>query len=197
MSKNTEMLKTFFKVLANNEEETKKVIPDMYCKNFSFIDPSILKELGIDKLIIDIDGTILPVDDIYVTLELIRSFGIYRIKQFDICLVSNNSEERVYPVANELEVKYLANANKPLPEAYDKAMELLKTTDKSRVAMIGDQMLSDIKGANEYGLYTILVGPISNQNNIKTGTQRVLQRKIENHLKKKNLFDRDMYYNGK
>lgn len=195
MGKNTEMLKTFFKVMRNWEEETKKVIPDMYCKSFYSINIDYLQKKGIDKLIIDIDGTILPVDDICVTNELLKSFELLKKQNFDICLMSNNSKERVVPVAKELEVKCLYNANKPLPEAYDKALDILDVKDKKRVAIIGDQMLSDIKGANEYGLYTILVDPISNHNNIKTGTQRVLQRRIEKHLRRKKLFDKDNYNN--
>ena len=197
MSKNTEMLKTFFKILRNDEAETNSVIPDMYCCNFHNIETEELIKNGIKNLLIDIDGTILPVDDVYVSLELLRSFGMYQIKDFNICLLSNNNESRVYPVAKELGVKYLCNANKPLPEAYENAMKELKAIDKSTVAMIGDQMLSDIKGANEFGLYTILVQPISKHNNIKTGTQRILQRKIENHLKKRDLFDRNVFYNSR
>ena len=195
MGKNGEMLKTFFKIMQNDNEEIRKVIPNMYCKNFYDIDIDYLVNKGINKLIIDIDGTILPVDDIFVTIELLRCFGLYKIKHFDICLLSNNNKERVLPVAKELNVNCLYNANKPLPEAYEKALAILKAPNKESVAVIGDQMLSDIKGANEYGLYTILVDPVSNHNNIKTGTQRVLQKRIEKHLKNKGLFDKEFFNN--
>ena len=195
MGKNSEMLKTFIKIMFNNQENIKKVIPNMYCKNIYDINTSLLLEKGLKKLVIDIDGTILPVDDINVSNELIKYFQLLKIKKFDICLMSNNNEDRVLPVANELDVKYLYKANKPLPEAFDNALKILNTIDKNSVAMIGDQMLSDIKGANEYGIFSILVNPIDKHNNIQTGTQRVLQRRIEYYLKKKNLFDRDIYYN--
>lgn len=197
MNKNINMLKCYLNVLKNDIETTKKVIPDMYVENFYNIDFSFLKKIGIKYLLIDIDGTILPVDDINVPEELIRRINLFKAKHFDICLVSNNSEERVLPVAQALGVKYLCNANKPLPEAFDKALKVLEVERICSVAMIGDQMLSDIKGARENGIYAILVKPISEHNNIKTGTQRILQRKMENHLKRKDYFDRDVYYNSK
>ena len=99
----------------------------------------------------------MPVDDINVTVDLIDRIKYIQNKNIDICLVSNNSEARVKPVASKLETKYIYDAHKPLAVAFDKALEKLETKDKNCVAIIGDQMMSDIKGGNEYGLYTILV----------------------------------------
>ena len=59
--------------------------------------------------------------------------------------------------------------------------------------MIGDQMLSDIVGANKYGIYTILVDPLENKYDIKTGTSRVLQ----NIMMKKIKFKQGNYYINK
>ena len=73
-------------------------------------------------------------------------------------------------------------------------MEILNTTNKDEVAMVGDQMLSDIKGAKEYGIYSVLVKPVSKHNNLFTGTSRFLQNRMEKHLKKIKKFDKDVYY---
>lgn len=194
MTKNFQMLKTFFKVMLNNKEEINKVIPNMYLGSFYDIDEDYLLNIGINNLIIDIDGTILPVNDTSVSKELIEKINILKDKYFNICLMSNNKKERVLPVARELGVLYLYKANKPLPIAYDNANKVLNVDDKNSVAMIGDQMLSDIKGANDYGIYSILVRPISNKNNIQTLTQRILQIRIEKHLKNKKIFDKDIFY---
>lgn len=194
MGKNLEMLKTFKKVMFNDLNEINKIIPDIYFKSFYDIDEEYLKEKGINNLILDIDGTILPVDDILVTAKLYHRILLLKRKYFNICLMSNNSKERVLPVAKSLNVNYLYKANKPLSIAFDNALKELNTVKKEEVAMIGDQMLSDIKGANEYGINSILVQPISDNNNIQTLTQRILQKKIEKHLKKKNLFDKDKFY---
>ena len=198
MGKHIEMLRCFRKVLLDDRKEINKVVPMMYCNSFYDIDLDFLKENNINKLIVDIDGTILPADDINVPNELKERFDLIKEKNIDVCLVSNNSSKRVMPVVKELRIdKYLYEAKKPLPICFDRSMKLLGTTNKKEVAMVGDQMLSDIKGASEYGLYTILVRPISKHQNIQTGTSRVLQNIMEHHLKKLKLFNKDRYYKKK
>ncbi len=192
--KNLEMLKTFLQVMKNNPDAIEKVIPDMYCESYNSIDELHLLSIGIKKLIIDIDGTLLPADDINVDEVLKEKILRFKSKNIDICLVSNNKESRVTPVAEVLNVKYLSEANKPLPVAFDRAMEILNTTNKDEVAMVGDQMLSDIKGAKTYGIYSVLVKPVSKHNNLFTGTSRFLQNRMEKHLKKIKKFDKDIYY---
>ena len=193
MGKNIEMLKCFYGVMTNNKLEIQKILPDMYAENFYKIDDNYLKEINIDNLILDIDGTLLKVDDINVNEDLIKQIQKLKDKKFNICLMSNNNESRVQPVANILQVKYLANAHKPLRQAFDNALAILDS-NKENTAMIGDQMMSDIKGAKEYGIYSILVKPIDKHNNIQTGTSRFLQNIMEKHLKKKTLFDSNKYY---
>lgn len=194
MNKNIKMLKIYRRVLKGNQEETKLIIPNMYAKNFYTIDFKYLLENNIKNLIIDIDGTILPADDVNVPKVLIEKIKVLKENGFNICLVSNNKESRVVPVANILKVEYLYKAKKPLKECYDKSIEILKENDLSKVAMIGDQMLTDVYGANTYGIYSVLVKPISKKNNIGTFINRCLQKRIERYLKKKNIFDSDNYY---
>ena len=195
MNKNLEMLRCFFKVMRNKEGELIKVIPNMYFNSFYDINEEILLKNGINKLIIDIDGTILPVDSINVPTVLINKINSLKNHGIDMCLVSNNNINRVLPVCEKLGIdKYLAKANKPLLECFKKAMCMLDVKDRKCVAMIGDQMLSDIKGANEYGIYSILVRPIDNHQNLQTATCRTLQNIMESHLKRIKRFDKNVYY---
>ena len=196
MSKNTKMLKCFYRVMKNDKKEIQKIIPDMYVESFYKVDENYLLKQKIDNLILDIDGTLLRVDDINVPEILKEKIKKLKEKNIKICLVSNNNADRVVPVAKALNLteNYLYNANKPLPVAFDKALEILETPNKENTAMVGDQMMSDIKGANEYGLYSVLVRPVDNHNNIKTGASRFLQNIMEDHLKKINVFDKEKYY---
>ncbi|MBR2832920.1 MAG: YqeG family HAD IIIA-type phosphatase [Bacilli bacterium] len=193
MGKNKDMLNCFIKVMKNDEEEINKIIPDMYAQSFYDIDTTYLKNNGINNFIIDIDGTILKVDDTYVPAKMQTRINLIKQQKIKICLLSNNNEERVKPVAKTLNVPYLANARKPKKEAFDNALIILKS-HKENTAMIGDQMMSDIKGANEYGISSILVRPIDKHNNIKTGTSRILQNIMEHHLKKIKKFDKNKFY---
>jgi len=135
----------------------------------------------------------LPVNDINVPTKLIKLFNKLKKIGFAICIVSNNGLERVQPVSQKLNVSYLSEAKKPNKDAFDKALKLL-SGDCDNTIMIGDQMLSDIKGANEYGLYSILVEPVDNKYDIKTGTSRILQNIMVRKMEKKNIFHRNCYY---
>ena len=194
LGKNIDMLKTYRKVLKNDKEMTNLIIPKMYAESFYTIDFEYLLKKDIKNLIIDIDGTILPADDTNVDERLIEKFKELKDKGFNICLVSNNSKSRVEPVADILKVPYLYKAKKPLRKCYDRSLEILKVNDLTKIAMIGDQMLTDVKGANNYKIYSVLVKPISKKNNIGTYINRRLQNRIERYLKEKNIFDKDNYY---
>jgi len=192
-NKNKEMLKVFFGVMKNSEKYTNLVIPNCYVKNVYDIDYKKLYKKGYLNLIFDIDNTILPVNDTAVPNELVELFKKIKKIGFNICLVSNNKEERVLPPAKILNVLYLAEAKKPTKEGFDKALAVLDGNVEDTV-MVGDQMLSDIKGANEYGLYSVLVEPVDDKYDIKTGTSRVLQNIMMRRLGKKNIFHRNSFY---
>ena len=193
MSKIKVMLKGFLSVMCGNKEQIKMMIPNYYAKSVYSIDYQELYQRGIVNLIFDIDNTILPVNDIKVDEKLVKLFIDLIADGFNICIVSNNSVERVNPVAEKLKVISLSNADKPKKEAFDKALKLLES-DISSTAMIGDQMLTDIKGANEYGLCSILVDPLLNKYDFKTGTSRILQNIMELKLKRENKFIKHKYY---
>ena len=114
-------------------------------------------------------------------------------QNFKILLISNNHKERVEPVAKQLNVKALWDAGKPENKVYDKALEMLNSSKENTVA-IGDQILSDIVGANKYGLKSILVDQLSKENNIQTGMAQKLQKHMVKKLTKKNLFKKGKYY---
>lgn len=191
--KNIEMLKTFGEVMRNNEKIVDLIIPNSYTKSVYDIDYEELYQKGYRNLLFDIDNTLLPVNDIKVPKELINLMKKVQDLNFNICIMSNNHLDRVVPPAKALGVEYLADANKPTKESFDRALRLIDGNIDDSV-MIGDQMLSDIKGANSYGLYTILVDPLSNKYDIKTGTSRVLQNIMEKKLHKRNIFHKNSYY---
>lgn len=185
------MLKVFFKVLSNDKKNTDLIIPNSYVKDVYSIDYKGLYKKGYRNIIFDIDNTILPVNEVSIPDELVKLFK--SISNFNICIVSNNSLERVLPVAKTLDVLYLYDAKKPNKQAFDKALNILESTVENTI-MVGDQMLTDIKGANEYGLYSILVDPVDNKYDIKTGTSRVLQNIMIKKMEKRNIFHRKNYY---
>lgn len=190
MGKNGKMFGSFLKVMCGDAKETDLIIPDMYVKDVYSIDYKYLKKKGFRNLIFDIDNTITEVNSLEVSDKLIDFFKVLDKQGFNMCILSNNGKKRVIPVAEKLGTGYIFEAKKPEKSAFDRALVSLNSK-RENTAMIGDQVLTDIKGAKENGIYSILVEPVSDKYDIKTGMSRLLQNMME---KKMNKFKRYNYY---
>lgn len=154
----------------------KRLYPSDTANSSYEIDYDRLYANGIRGIIYDIDNTLVPhgapADDRAVALfERLRGIG------FDTCLISNNQEPRVKPFADEVKSKYVYNAHKPSTRNYIKAMELMKTDVKSTY-FIGDQLFTDVWGANKTGIPTILVNKIDKKEEIQIVLKRILEKVV-------------------
>jgi HAD superfamily phosphatase (TIGR01668 family) len=76
-----------------------------------------------------------------------------------------------------VKVSYIFRANKPSVKNYVKAMEMMGT-NKENTLFVGDQLFTDIYGANRTGLYSILVNPIHPKEEIQIVLKRYLERMV-------------------
>lgn len=132
-----------------------------------------LYERGIRGIIFDIDNTLVkhgkPADELVIKLfKSLHDAGI------STCLMSNNKKKRVEPFAYQVNSMYIYKADKPKKKSYFKAMNLMNTKVKSTI-FVGDQIFTDIYGANRIGIFTILVKPVHPNEEI----QIVIKRKLE------------------
>ena len=148
--------------------------PDEYIDSTYAIDFEKLQKSGVKGIIFDIDNTLVehgkPADK--RALELFD-----RLKELGIktCLVSNNKRPRVESFATQVNSFYVFKANKPSVKGYLKAMELMDT-QKNETVFIGDQLFTDVYGADRAGIYTILVKPIDRKEEIQIVLKRYLER---------------------
>jgi HAD superfamily phosphatase (TIGR01668 family) len=77
-----------------------------------------------------------------------------------VILLSNGSPERVRRWSQELGLDALALVGKPWPWAFRKGLRRLGTA-AHQTAMVGDQLFTDVLGANWAGIMSILVAPLS------------------------------------
>lgn len=133
--------------------------PDAYISSISDITPEMLKSKGIFGLILDIDNTLVAThikdaDEKVITfIKLLNEYGIKSV------IVSNGRKKRVYHFCKPLGIEYIYKAHKPLGGALKKAVELMDLSF-DKVAILGDQLFTDILGGNLKGIYSILVKPI-------------------------------------
>ena len=150
-----------------------RFFPDQYVASTYVIDFEKLYEEGVRGLIFDIDNTLVPhgapADERAKAL-----FARLKAIGFRCCLISNNQKPRVEMFDKDIQVDYVYNAHKPSTKNYRKAMEIMGT-DETNSVFIGDQLFTDVWGANRTGLYSILVKPI----NPKEEIQIVLKRYLE------------------
>ena len=132
-----------------------------------------LYEEGFRGIIFDIDNTLVAhgADADQRAINLIAEL---KKIGFKVCLISNNKEERVSRFNREIKVKYIHNAQKPARKNFIKATKLMGTTIENTV-FIGDQLFTDVWGANRVGMMTYFVKPIGPKEEI----QIVLKRKLE------------------
>ncbi|WP_407308245.1 YqeG family HAD IIIA-type phosphatase [Desulfosporosinus sp. SB140] len=131
---------------------------------------------GIKGLIIDLDNTMTPWNDLEVGPKVAEWFIKVKAAGISACVVSNNKKrQRVAAVAEQLQIPFVFGATKPRGRAFRAGMKLLGTGHKD-TAVIGDQLFTDILGGNRLGLYTILVIPINDREFLGTRIMRRLER---------------------
>ena len=136
-----------------------RLYPVQYIKNVSKINLSRLWDMGKRGIICDIDNTLCRDEQFEIEPGSVKFIEDARAIGFKICLMSNNGEKRVKPVAEELGCIYHFKAHKPKPEAYLTCLEKIDVP-KEQAVMVGDQLFTDIWGANNLGIYSIMVEKI-------------------------------------
>lgn len=147
------------------------------------IDFQALYEAGYRGILFDIDNTLVPHGK-PAEKRTIELFEKLREIGFQTCLISNNKEKRVKPFAEEVSSQYLYDAHKPSVRNYEKAMDLMGTTKENSV-FIGDQLFTDVYGANRAGMHTILVCPIHPKEEIQIVLKRYLERIVLREYERK------------
>ena len=123
------------------------------------ITPEFLKKHGIKGLILDVDNTLtthdnpVPAEGIIEWLEKMKKNGI------KLMIVSNNHPERVKPFADPLGLEFVSDSGKPFRRGYTEAMKRMKLSPRETGA-VGDQLFTDVWGANFAGVRMIYVSPI-------------------------------------
>ncbi len=132
-----------------------KFYPDVYVESAYAIDYESLYADGYRGLIFDIDNTLVT----HGAPATPRATALFaRLKEigFSCCFISNNDEARVKMFNEEIGVEYTYKAHKPSADGYLRAMEKMGT-NRDNTIMIGDQIFTDIRGANRAGIPSIMV----------------------------------------
>lgn len=140
------------------------------------IDYDKLYENGYRGLIFDIDNTLVHHGD-DSTEEIDEFFRRIQKIGFRTLLLTNNEEKRVKRFLKNIDSLYICDANKPETSNYLKAVQMMGIKKKEAV-FIGDQIFTDILGANKSGIANILVKFIRLEGETRFGKRRQVENII-------------------
>lgn len=156
--------------------------PTYICKSVFEITPQRLKSLGINALLLDVDNTLaiyhtdVPVDGVMQWIGSMHAAGI------DLNILSNAKPKRLTRFANNVGLPYFYLSLKPLPFKTNRAIKALGRK-KDEVAIVGDQLFTDIMCANMCGIRSFWVDIFQPENKLSFK----IKRKIEGRLRPKYL----------
>lgn len=139
------------------------------------ISPDLLKSLGVKALLLDVDNTLATYTShtpSQGSLEWVRAM---EDAGFRMMIISNNFKERVSSFGAMFGLDTLSFAIKPLPVGYLRAARRLGVCCRE-CAVIGDQIFTDIIGANLCRMKSILLSPIEPEEGFTFKARRFLER---------------------
>ncbi len=163
-----------------------KLYPTRYFDKKEDIPVERYYNMGYRGIMFDIDNTLVP-HDCPIDEKTKRYISHLKEIGYVICLISNNDKERVRLFAEPLDVEYIYKAWKPARKGYEDGMKKIGTTVENTL-FVGDQIYTDILGANNAGIYSILLDPIDPKEEIQIILKRIPEKFIKwNYRRKKRL----------
>ena len=169
-----------------------KFIPDMYYKSIYDINYKKLLKMNIKCIAFDLDNTVASYKEDVPSVEVKELFNLLS-DDFKIILFSNASKKRLTPFKEILNVDSSYSTRKPLKKKYLKIMRIYRLKPEE-IAFVGDQLITDIYGANKVGGISILVNPIGTYEPITTKINRFFERFIYKKFSKKGVLKKGAYY---
>ena len=166
--------------------------PSKYYKDIYSIDYNKLKEEGITTLIFDLDNTLGLISNKECPRK--TKLLIKKLKEdFLVLVCSNNNRTRLKPYLEELGIGGVSWSMKPLTRGLRKIKRNYHLK-KKEMAIIGDQVVTDIFVGNRYRIKTILVDPLGEKDMKITYLNRKVEDFILRKYSKRGVFSRGKYY---
>ncbi len=135
------------------------LIPTVIVDKLTDLTPEMLQKRGISFLMLDFDNTIVPYTTNEPTPEMEQWLTMMLASEIGICVVSNSKRDRVVKFCNARGIPCITHAKKPFSKGILQCRDRFEV-DLSHAALAGDQIYTDVLGANCTGASSILVTPI-------------------------------------
>ena len=139
------------------------------------ITPDILKRLDIRGLILDLENTLTTHDNPVPAEGVMDWLSLMKKNNIRLMIVSNNHPPRVRPFADMLGLEFVCEGAKPLTKGFAEALRRMKLP-KKHIAAVGDQIFTDVLGANLFGIKMLYVVPIEHEKTAFFKLKRFLEK---------------------
>ena len=167
----------------------KFLTPHLQLDSVLDIQPDMLRALGVEGLLLDLDSTLMDYHGDGFRSQIVAWVEQMLREQVRLCILSNGRAKRVRPLAERLGVQCVAWAGKPLTVGLQAGMRKLGL-DRTRVAMVGDQLFTDVLAGRRAGVFTILVRPTTTREAWITHIRRSLERLVLRAIAANNADDK-------
>jgi uncharacterized protein len=167
-------------------------IPDAYYQSIYKINYQKLKKRGVKCLLFDLDNTMAPYSKIEPDKKLKDLFAVLQ-SDFKVIILSNNNKNRLRPFKEKLNVDTAFSSKKPFKGKYKKILSMYHLKP-GECAAVGDQLMTDILGANRMNMYSIFVNPLSEFEHPWTKINRFFERIIIKKLNQRGILIKGEYY---
>jgi hypothetical protein len=163
--------------------------PHYFVDSVENIDFLGLKKAGIKIMVFDFDNTLEKYHSFELSenskliLKMVKSLNMIPI------IISNGKKERIKRATKELKnIFVVAEAKKPFTSKLKKILKHFKV-NPYEIAVVGDQLFTDIIMGNMLGTLTIKVKPISENEFFWTKFVRILEKRAMKYLRKKPILE--------
>lgn len=159
--------------------------PDIKLHGITNITVELLNKFDIKALLLDVDNTMSTHHGTVLTDGLLDWIADMQQNGIKLMVLSNSKRHRIQPFAARIGLPFISLGCKPLPAGYLRGVRALGEKRKN-VAIVGDQIFTDVLGGNVVGVKTILLTPIKLEDGWSFKVRRNLEKKL---YKKYNLKD--------
>ncbi|MFQ5856483.1 MAG: YqeG family HAD IIIA-type phosphatase [Anaerolineae bacterium] len=157
-----------------NSDILSRFIPDLVVSTVSDIPLDRVEQAGIRGFLFDLDNTLLAHYGEVVEPDVLEWLGNAEARGFRLAMVTNAGPQRALPLADRLEMPCIYRARKPLRRGVRAGVKMLGLPPE-QVAMVGDQLFTDVWAGRRVGTYTIWVRPEAPVEPITTSFKRPLE----------------------
>ena len=163
-----------------------KIYPDAYFKRVEDINIEFLNKNKIKALLLDVDNTLVDHTK-KMTESVIKWAKELKGQGVKLYILSNtNDKEKIQNIVKKIDIPYQLFAIKPLKRGFKKAQKELGEKSEN-IAIVGDQIFTDIIGGNRSHMFTILVDPINEKDFWYTLWKRPIESKIKYKIKREQI----------